>query len=190
MAQQNRARSRKPSGSYRPDDCPLCVFLKEFQSECVQSMNHRLVRTLCNFHAWLVANLADVEAAADVFLHMLEHSLEGDSSRESCDLCIWMADQERRKIEEMAQKLNKPERLHWLREQELLCVPHARKLLDRVPNKVRDEIILTVQRQAAELKDKLSVLSRNAKARLPIRPGLLGRAAEYLVAKRGLDFKP
>jgi len=190
MAQENRARPRKPSDTFRADACPLCAFLKEFQSECVQSLNHRLARTLCNFHTWLVAKLADAGAAADIFLRMLELSLEADSSRESCDLCIWMADQERRKIEEMAQKLNKPERLHWLREQELLCVPHARKLLDRVPNKVRDEIILTVQRQAAELKDKLSVLSRNAKARLPIRPGLLGRAAEYLVAKRGLGFKP
>ena len=190
MAQDNRARPRKPSDTLRTDACPLCAFLKEFQSKCVQNLNHRLARTLCNFHAWLVAKLADAGDAADVFLRMLDHSLEVGSTRESCDLCTWMADQEHRKIEEMAQKLDETEHLQWLCEQEPLCLPHARKLLDRVPKEVRDEINLTIQRQAAELKGKLSVLSQNAKARLPIRPGLLGRAAEYLVSKRGLGVKP
>jgi hypothetical protein len=190
MAQDNRTRPRKPSDTFRADACPLCAFLKEFQSECVQSLNHRLARTLCNFHTWLVAKLADAGAAADIFLRMLELSLEADSSRQSCDLCKWVADQEHRKIEEIAQKLDEPDSLHWLCEQEPLCLPHARKLLDRVPNEFRDEIILSVQRLAAELKGELTTLSRNAKARLPIRPGLLGRAAEYLVSKRGLGVKP
>ena len=105
MAQEKRARSRKPSGIFRADACPLCAFLKDFQSECVQSLNHRLARKLCNFHRWLVVKLADAGDAADVFLRMLDHSLEGDSTRESCDLCTWIADQEHRKIGEMAQKL-------------------------------------------------------------------------------------
>ena len=190
MAQVNRARPQKPSGTFRTDACPLCAFLREFQSKCVQNLNHRLARTLCNFHTWLVAKLADAGDAADVFLRMLDQSLDGDSSRASCDVCIWMAEQEHRKIEEIAQMLNGPERLHRLRELEPLCLPHARKLLDCVPNEVRGEIKLTVQRQVAELKGKLSAPSQNAKARLPIRPGLLGRAAEYLVSKRGLGVKP
>lgn len=80
-------------------------------------------------------------------------------------------------------------RYNPLRERGGLCIPHARKLFDLVPNGLRDEIILAIQRQAVELRRELVTLSRNAKAGKPTHAGLLGRAAEYLVANRGLDIK-
>jgi hypothetical protein len=104
-------------------------------------------------------------------------------------LCIGIAHEEDRKLGEFARNLNKPEYLQRLRERGGLCIPHARKLLERVANALRDEIILAVQRQAVELGRELVTLSRDAKAGMTIHPGVLGRAAEYLVAKRGLDIK-
>jgi len=49
--------------------------------------------------------------------------------------------------------------------------------------------MLAIHNLAVELKRDLVTLSRNAKAGMTIHPGLLGRAAEFLVANRGLDIK-
>jgi len=120
---------------------------------------------------------------------MLEHALEDDSAGTDCSLCAWIAHEEDKKLGEFIQHRSKPEYLNLLRERRDLCIPHSRKLLDRVPNDLRHEIILNLQRRAADLRHELLMLSRNAKAGMTIHPGLLGRVAEYLVSNRGLDIK-
>ena len=186
---ENRALSRKASSGIQGEPCTICRSLKEFQSDCVGSLNDRMPRSLCNLHTWLVAKAAEAGAAAEVLLRMLEHALENDSTGADCSFCAWIAHEEDKKLGEFVQHHDKPEYLQLLRERGDLCIPHARKLLDRVPNDLRHKIILNLQRQAADLRRELLTLSRNAKAGMTIHPGLLGRAAEYLVAKRGLGTK-
>jgi hypothetical protein len=189
MVLEKRGQSRKASGGIQEEPCTICRALKEFQSDCVDSLNDRMPRSLCNLHTWLVAKVAEAGAAAEVLLRMLAHALKDDSTGSDCSLCSWIAHEEDRKLGEFARNLNKPEYLQRLRERGGLCIPHARKLLERVANALRDEIILAVQRQAVELGRELVTLSRDAKAGMTIHPSVLGRAAEYLVAKRGLDIK-
>ena len=190
MEQESRARSAKLLDISQKGACPICTSLKEVQSDYIRSLDRRVAPRLCNFHTWLVAKLADAGTAADVFLCMLERPLEEGSGHKKCDLCAWMEQQEQRKFEELAQKLSRPKHPEGLRQHAELCVPHSRKMLGRVPKELQAAITLAVQRQAAELKGRLTTLSRDARTGKTIHPGLLGRAAEYLVAMRGLVVKP
>ncbi len=189
MSLEKQGQSRKASEGIQEEPCKICRALKEFQSDYVDMLGRRMPRSLCNFHTWLVAKVAEAGVAADVLLRMLEHALKDDSTGADCSLCAWIVQEEDRELGEFAQDLNKPEYLRRLRERGGLCIPHARKLFDLVPNGLRGEITLALQRQATELRRELVTLSRNAKAGIATHAGLLGRAAEYLVANRGLDIK-
>jgi hypothetical protein len=187
MSLEKRDQSRKVFNRIEEQPCEICGTLKEFQSDCVDNLNNRMPRTLCNLHTWLIAKVAEAGTAADVLLRMLELALEDSSAGAECSFCAWIADEEDKKLAEFARKLNKPEFLLRLRDRGGLCIPHARKLVERVPPNIRDQFIPNLQRHAAELRRDLVTLSRNAKAGMTIHPGLLGRAAEYLVAKRGFS---
>jgi len=189
MSLEKQGQSRKASDGIQEEPCKICRALKEFQSDYVDMLSRRMPRSLCNFHTWLVAKVAEAGIAAEVLLRMLEHALKDDSAGADCNLCTWLVREEARELGEFARDLDKPEYLQRLRERGGLCIPHARKLFDLVPNGIRDEIALALQRQAAELKSELVALSRNAKAGIATHAGLLGRAAEYLIANRGLDIK-
>ncbi len=169
--------------------CLVCTHLKRYQTDCVEDLRARSPQSLCNVHTWLVAKSAEAGAAADVLLHMLEHALKDSADGLPCDLCARMVQEENRIIDELTQKLQKPAYVDWFYEHGGICVPHGQMLLDRIPKEVHDRIILTLQRQAGELRSKLAELSRNARSGMEIRPGLLGRAAEFLVAKRGFGSK-
>jgi hypothetical protein len=118
---------------------------------------------------------------------MLEYPLKEEWTGANCGVCASIAEEEERKLGKFARSLGKPESLLRLQERGGICIPHARKLLDRVPDRVRDEIILALQKRVVELRRELTTLSRSAKAGEAIHPGVLGRAAEFLVANRGLD---
>lgn len=189
MSLEKQSQSRKASDAIQEESCKICRALKEFQSDYVDMLSQRMPQSLCNFHAWLVAKVAEAGVAAEVLLRVLEHALKNDSSGAYCGLCAWIVREEERELGEFAQDLNRPEYLQRLRERGGLCIPHARKLFALVPNGIRDEITLALHRQAVELQRELVTLSRNAKAGITTHAGLLGRTAEYLVANRGLDIK-
>ena len=148
MSLEKQGQSRKASDGIQEEPCKICRALKEFQSDYVDMLGRRMPRSLCNFHTWLVAKVAEAGVAAEVLLRMLEHALKDDSSGADCSLCAWIVQEEDRELGEFAQDLNKPEYLQRLRERGGLCIPHARKLFDLVPNGLRDEITLALQRQA------------------------------------------
>lgn len=189
MSLEKQGQSRKASGGIQEEPCTICRALKQSQSDYVDMLSRRMPRSLCNFHTWLVAKVAEAGVAAEVLLRMLERALKDDSTGVDCSLCAWIAQEEDRELGEFVQILDIPEHLLRFQKNGGLCIPHARKLFDRVPNDLRDEIILALQRQAVELRRELVTLSRNAKAGITTHAGLLGRAAEYLVANRGLDIK-
>jgi hypothetical protein len=190
MGLNNGVRPKADSDVIHAESCLICAGLRGFQTDCVENLRARSPMSLCNVHTWLIAKSAEAGAAADVLLRMLEHALKDNSAGAPCDLCTWMAQQENQLLEEFSKRLQKSTHSDWFREHGGLCVPHTWKLLDRTPDALHGEIILTVQKRAAELRRRLASLSRDAKSGLETRPGLLGQAAEYLVTKRGLTFNP
>ena len=178
------------SSSTRPEGaCQICTALRDFQSGYLRTLNARTVQVLCNIHTWMVANAGDAGVVAEVFLRMLDSPLEADLDDAQCDLCRRTSEEENARIERFAQQLSEASHPLALINLWQLCLPHGRKLLGRVPQPLRPSTLLAIGRHTAELRQKLTTLARDAKARIPVRPGLLGRAAEYLVAKRGLGVR-
>jgi hypothetical protein len=179
----------KPSQFSGTGPCLICTALKKSQDSHIENLTCRAARWLCNTHIWLVAKLADSGVAADIFLHMLEHPLQSYFDNSECDLCLWTAKFEQTKIEELVRRLADPTFEGWFRQRGDLCLPHARKLLQVTSKEIRAGIILTIQRQTAELKGELIALSQTTTAGRPVHPGLLERVAEFLIAKRGFTLK-
>ena len=173
--------------SFHDEPCVICRGLKEFQSGRTFNPNQQALKSLCNLHTWLLAKTAEAGTVAEVLLQMLEYPLKEEWTGANCGVCASIAEEEERKLGEFARGLGKPESLLRLQERGGICIPHARKLLDRVTDSVRNEIISALQQRVVELRRELTTLSRSAKAGEAIHPGVLGRAAEFLVANRGLD---
>lgn len=56
----------------REPGCPICAFLKNVQTKLVQEGDAADFVHLCNAHAWAVAAVREMEAAARIFLSLLE----------------------------------------------------------------------------------------------------------------------
>ena len=175
--------------NFHDEPCMICKGLKEFQSDRICALNRQAFRRLCNLHTWLIAKTAEAGAAAEVLLRMMDDALKAESTGADCGFCAVLAEEEERRFGDFVQRLDKPDFLLRLQCRGGLCIPHARKLLDRVPDSLRTEIISALQKRVVEMKRELTTLSRSAKVGETIHPGLLGRAAEFLVANRGLDIK-
>lgn len=168
------------------DGCPLCGFLKEFQSRCLRSLNSDETRALCTIHTWLVASGTQASAAAEVFLHILDDRVRERPNARHCDLCARIAREEHRRIEELVEKMHHCSLQQSLHDSGRLCIPHGRKILDHIPKELQGAVDLAIKTHADRLREKLTALSHSSKLGTPIRAGILGRVAEYLVAQRGL----
>jgi len=186
MATGNEIQSSRNLEVNQEGACHICAALRKFQSGCVEGLQHPLPSMLCRLHTWLIARSSEASAAADMLLQMLGHVLEEESTVVSCDMCVRMAEEEKRQFEDFSKKLLMPTYPEWFRDHGELCFPHARKLFDHVPEEFRNVIVSVIQREMIALKDELITLSRTARVGTPAHPGVLGRAAEYLVGKRGL----
>ena len=165
--------------------CPLCRFLKDFQAIHLQGDSAREIHRLCNFHTWGVAAVQDAQAAADVFLTLVnENGSMADQGRD-CDVCRKVIDEEDRRIRELVTLLGKPDIVRWLRMEAVFCIPHAVKLRQRVPLTLTARIDAIIQKHREQLNDELLQL-RNDPSPDRSGYGALGRAAEFLVSQRGL----
>lgn len=165
--------------------CPFCRFLKDFQAIHLQGDSAREIRRLCNFHAWGVAAVQDAQAAADVFLTLVNENGTTTDQGPDCDVCRKVVDEEDRRIRELVALLGKPDIVRWLRMEAVFCIPHAVKLRQKVPPTLTARIDMIIQNYREQLKDELAQL-RNDPGPDRSGWGALGRAAEFLVAQRGL----
>jgi len=186
MAQRRGTRVKNLSDALVEDACPLCSVLKDFQTCHLNELDRHEVDRLCGFHVWMVAKLADARSAAAVFLRIIARPFPQESPISACDACERIAQEERTRVKEFAASLNNPQFMRWLRDHGALCLPHAQKILSEVPKTAQSDIVLALSRRRSELTQKLTELLRQAGDKLPTQPGVLGRAAEYLVAQRGL----
>ncbi len=186
MEKQKQSRMKNLSDALMEDACPLCTFLKEFQSSCLRGVDIKGTQGLCNYHTWMVANVARAEVAAEAFLRLMDDPSHANSPRRVCGVCAQVTQEEHARIEEFSKRLLQPGFRQWLRENGVLCLRHARTLLETVPEDLQGDILVVMKRVASDLIDELKMLVRNAKSGLVVHPGVLGRAAEYLAAQRGL----
>ncbi len=169
--------------------CLICTALKRFQSGCVHKGSDPKPQSLCSVHTWLIAKSVDAETAADTLLSILERALEGKAYGFSCEICSWVEQREQAELEEFIKRLQNPTFQTWFHEHGGLCIPHARRLFDQVPKDFRDAIVSPVKRDTRTLKASLIALLQSARAGTPTHPGILGRVAEHLVGKRGLQIR-
>lgn len=189
MPSEKRTRPTRNVDISQEGTCLICATLKKFQSECVEDLRTHPPQSLCSVHTWLVAKSADAETAAKILLHILGHALERGPNELNCDMCKWVADEENRELDEFSSNLLTPAYPEWFSEHGSLCVPHARILFNQAPNELRKLIASALQKEAATLRTDLLALLDGARAGIQVHPGILGRAAEHLVGKRGLNIR-
>jgi len=165
--------------------CPLCRVLKEFQAFRLQNQAESDTRSLCNFHAWGLAAVQDAVSAAQVFIALVDRPAGEDGDHPTCRICEDVHTEENQRIREFADAIRTAEVGRWLNSSPALCIPHGIKLKKHVPLGYSvhiDEIMASTRRTLIhELKHL-----RDEHARDRSGWGVLGRAAEFLVAQRGL----
>jgi hypothetical protein len=164
--------------------CPFCRFMKNYQSALLQDPAEKEIHHLCNFHTWGLAATQRAVSAAHHFLNMLERHT-GATPASTCDICMLLEMEEARRIREFASLLNHKLVAQWVRLQPTLCYAHGKKLQQEVPQVTALAINSILENHRAQLMQELRRL-RDEHQTDAARWGVLGHAAEFLAAQRGL----
>lgn len=164
--------------------CPFCRFMKNYQAALLQDPSEKEIHHLCSFHTWGLAATQWAASAAQL-LRMLVEKQTDPSATATCDICALLEIEEDRRIREFIGLLNHKLVAQWLRTQPLLCLPHGTKLKQGLPQATALAINSIMDRYRGHLADELRRLHEE------YRPdsanwGVLGHAAEFLTAQRGL----
>ena len=165
--------------------CPLCRFLKDFQAIHLQEDSAKEIRHLCNFHTWGLAAVQNAPKAAEVFIRLINDNAPVPNGKPECDVCRKVEVEEDLRIRELVTLFGKPQIVKWLRTEAVFCIPHATKLRQKVSLILAPRIDTIITNCREQLKEELLQLRDEPG---PDRSGwgALGRAAEFLVAQRGL----
>lgn len=165
--------------------CPFCRFLKEFQAARLQNPHQPELHRLCNFHAWGLAAVQSAPTAAKAFIRLLQEPAPGSNGSSGCDICKEVIAEEDLRIRELVSCVDRREVSHWLRADAVLCIPHAIKLRQKLPLVLTPRIDTIIRNYREQLTEELRNLRDDPG---PDRTGwgALGKAAEFLVAQRGL----
>ena len=167
--------------------CPFCRLLKDFQADRLQKHAQGELHHLCNFHVWGLAAVQDAPAAARIFLDLVNQAAPLSNGVQTCDICSEVGREEDLRIREFLSCLERAEVTEWLRAGGTLCIPHGLKLRSGMPPVLVpriDSIMENCRRQLSadlkHLRDEWMPESNRTGW------GSVGRAAEFLVALRGL----
>jgi hypothetical protein len=164
--------------------CPLCRFLKNYQSILVQQKINLKIRRLCNFHTWGVAATQQTLSAARLFQVLL--TTQDDSSLPpDCDICTALRMEEGHRIQEFVKYADGLRVTQWLRAGSTFCAIHGQELERSLPPDIASEIVANMRVYRLQLGKQLSELgeSRDPES---AKGGTLGHAAEFLISQRGL----
>jgi len=170
------------------DSCVLCSMLKRFHSACIQDADANHIQALCDFHAWAIAGAADAAVAARILLRLLLLEKQQPQTIASCSICEQVAEEETKHSNEFLILLDKDSEFQdWMRDHGALCIPHARRLLKRVPERDRHVVLALVAQAARRMENELRSTADNANARRS--STILSQAAEFLKGRRGLAIE-
>jgi hypothetical protein len=169
--------------------CVICAALREFYTNLLKNLQPNESAHLCNVHAWAVARSAPAESAAAIFLEAVLNPEWKPSAAnpEECDLCSHMQTEKEARLREIARELERPRLREWLEVQGTLCRRHGRELIKQLPDTVKKTVWEIMARNVAELEGELRDFLGQVKNGSHTGGGILGRAAEYLVAQRGIE---
>jgi hypothetical protein len=169
--------------------CPICTALREFQTDMLKKLLPTGCARLCNTHAWAVANSAPAESVATIFLGALAnpHWRASAPVPDDCDLCKKMQAEKEARLNEIAQQLSHPKLRDWLHDYGMLCSRHSHEAMARLPDDLQKSVQEVVVRNAGELAEALGEFLEQVKKGSHAGGGVLGRAAEFLVAQRGIE---
>ena len=168
--------------------CPICSLLRAFQKELIERLQPTAASAICNFHAWAIATSAPASSAAEIFLAMLRGTSSGDVWKEriDCNLCWSIREHETASYGSLLMRCGAADFPNGWSSMERSAAS-TEFFLQSVVNEEDARIIAKViknnQRQLGELLDSFAAGMRSGQQS---GSGLLGRAAEFLVAQRGL----
>jgi hypothetical protein len=168
--------------------CPICAAVKHFQESLLKNLRAEKGARLCNIHAWTLAKSAPAEVAASVFLNTLK-SKEWSahfSSPSSCIVCKKIHEEEISRIEEVSEEFKSSTLGRWLKDHAKFCIRHLSATNGIVSAAVQKAIEESAIVTASELEKQLEEFLQQAKLGNHAGGGVLGRAAEFFVAQRGI----
>jgi hypothetical protein len=166
--------------------CPVCAFLKNEQSSILQKGSDS-PGGLCNSHAWGFAAVSDAGVSAPALLRSLEERETLTERRdENCWVCGRLRLVEDGAVSDFSSSSGRAALMMWLQQGGAFCAPHAAKLQKTLGPAAASLIDEADSRKRSELITALKALMSREEGGSSEQAGTLGRAAEYLVAQRGL----
>jgi hypothetical protein len=169
--------------------CPVCGAVKHFQESLPRRLRADAQPQLCNFHTWLLAKSAQAEVAASLFLNALraKEGIATSASASSCAGCRKIHEEEVERLKEVTGELERNSHTGmWLKEHARFCLRHMLELKKQVPASLQKPLDEMSSRGVAGLELELREFLQQARLGDHSGGGVLGRAAEFLVAQRGI----
>lgn len=167
--------------------CPICTFLKNVQSKLLQEGEIEHLKVLCNAHAWALAAVRRTSAAARIFLSLVEEGLQRE--HRECSACIRLAQEETLRMQELLVSLGRRQVSMWIDTKGVLCLPHGLSMREQAPEGAHRLIDKVLDRRRSELEEALHKFIKEDENTEIQQGGALGKAAEYLVAQRGVGLR-
>jgi len=170
--------------------CPICTALREFQNNLIKHLAPEDCRYFCNAHAWMAANGTPAEAIATIFLKAITDPEWTSASPvpEQCDVCRQMHGEKERRLDEITGQLREPRTRSWLHDYGMLCSRHGREVALKLPENLQKSVRELMARNSAEITEILEEFLQQVRKGSHAGGGVLGRAAEFLVAQRGIEI--
>jgi hypothetical protein len=169
--------------------CPICVALRECQNDLIKHLNPNHCERLCNTHAWAIARAAPAESVATIFLRAVINPEWTVVARglDQCDICRRLHKEKELRLDEIVRQLADPKLRTWLHNYGMFCSRHGREVMEKLPEDLQRSIQELMTRNSSEIVEILRDLLQQLKTGSHEGGGVLGRAAEFLVAQRGIE---
>jgi hypothetical protein len=162
--------------------------VRAFQNEIIERLQPNDASRVCNYHAWAIAASAPASSVAAVFLSMLRgaNSEKGQKEHIDCDLCWAIREHEMARLHEFAHEMQRRKFAEWLERFGTLCRFHGAVLRRKLPEEHAQIVAKVTENNQHQLEELLETFAAQAQSGGHAGGGILGRAAEFLVAQRGL----
>jgi hypothetical protein len=189
MKQDIESRDFRANGVLSKVGCPVCAELKEFQNFLLKNLRPYECTRVCNLHAWVIANSSPAESVATMFLAWLRNSKwrPAHPTPSECNICKRMKLEKEMRLTEFCDELGMMQPNAWLEKHGMLCLRHCRELIDKLPGACRKPVEQGMSQKVVELEQELADFLERVIHGEHAGGGILGRAAEYLVANRGIE---
>jgi hypothetical protein len=169
--------------------CPVCAALREFQNDLLKHLGPNECRRFCNTHGWLVANSAPADSAAAIFLSAIANPDWKPAAPVTgqCDICSKLHEEKELRLQEISAQLRESKHPSWLHDNGALCSRHGREVMVKLPDALRESLQELLARNGGGIAESLEDFLLRARTGNHAGGGVLGRAAEFLVAQRGIE---